>query len=237
MTQSERQTQQRSIRALFERIAPHYDFVNRLISMGQDQRLRRRALRLAQLPPDGLLLDVGTGTGDVALNAHARCPNCCVVGLDPTAAMLAWAQQKSQGRPPHWTRGDGLALPYLDDSFDTVISAFLLRNVPDVTTALAEQARVVRPGGRVICLEMSWPGHFPMAQLFYVYFFGWVPLIGQLFTGERTAYTYLPKSVKAFARPQTLAQHMQEAGLTEIHWERHVLGTTAILSGQKPETS
>ncbi len=237
MSQPERQTQQRSIRALFTRIAPHYDVVNRLISMGQDQRLRTRALRLAQLPPDGLLLDVGTGTGDVALNAQARCPDCRVVGLDPTAAMLARAQQKSQSRPPHWMCGDGLALPYPDDAFDAVISAFLMRNVPDVAPALAEQTRVVRPGGRVVCLEMSWPRRFPMSQLFYVYFFGWVPLMGQIFTGDREAYTYLPESVKAFARPQTLAQHMRNAGLIEVSWERHVLGTTAIFVGQKPETS
>jgi demethylmenaquinone methyltransferase/2-methoxy-6-polyprenyl-1,4-benzoquinol methylase len=237
MTKSEQHNQQRSIRDLFTRIAPHYDFVNRLISMGQDQRLRTQALRLAQLPSDALLLDVGTGTGDVALNAQAHCPDCCVVGLDPTAAMLMQAQQKSESRPPYWTCGDGQALPYPDDTFDAVISAFLMRNVPDVATALAEQARVVRPRGRVVCLEMSWPRRFPMSQLFYLYFFGLVPVIGQLFTGDRAAYTYLPQSVKAFARPQTLAQHMKDAGLTHIHCEQHVLGTTVILIGQKPETS
>ncbi len=235
MTQPERQTQQRSIRALFTRIAPHYDLVNRLISLGQDQRLRARALHLAQLPPNGLLLDVGTGTGDVALRAQAMCPDCRVVGLDPTAAMLARAQQKSMAPTPHWTCGDGLALPYSDDTFNAVISAFLMRNVPDVPTALAEQTRVIRPGGRVVCLEMSWPRRFPISQLFHLYFFGWVPLMGQLFTGDRAAYTYLPQSVRAFARPGTLAQHMRDASLTDIRWERRVLGTTAIFTGQKPE--
>lgn len=237
MSRPERQSQQQSIRALFTRIAPHYDVVNRLISVGQDQRLRSRALRLTGLPSDGLLLDVGTGTGDVALRAQAMFSGSHIVGLDPTTAMLARARQKSESSALHWTRGDGLALPYPNDAFDAVISAFLMRNVPDVAGALAEQARVVRPGGRVVCLEMSWPRRFPMSQLFYIYFFGWVPLMGQLFTGDREAYTYLPQSVKAFARPQTLAQHMRNAGLIEVVWERHVLGTTAILVGQKPETS
>lgn len=234
MTFSEEHAQQRSIRALFARIAPHYDFVNRLISMGQDQRLRARALRLADLPKRGALLDVGTGTGDMALRAQAMYPESHIVGLDPTEAMLAQAQDKSGKRSPKWMCGDGLALPYPRETFDAVVSAFLMRNVPDIVGVFAEQARVTRPGGRIICLEMTWPRRFPMSQLFYGYFFGWVPLMGQIFTGDRAAYTYLPRSVWGFVRPQILAQYMDQAGLTEIQWEARMLGTAAIFTGEKP---
>ena len=234
MSQSKGQTQQRSIRALFTRIAPHYDFVNHLISLGQDQRLRTQALHLAQVPGDGWLLDVGTGTGDVALQAQALYPGRHVVGLDPTAAMLEEAQQKDGGRAVRWLQGDGLALPYASDRFDAVISAFLMRNVPDVAAAITEQARVVRPGGRVVCLEMTWPRRFLMAQLVDLYFFRWVPLMGQLVTGDRAAYAYLPQSVKSFMRPDTLAGFMSAAGLTRVRWARHMLGTVALYVGEKP---
>ncbi|MGC9398721.1 MAG: ubiquinone/menaquinone biosynthesis methyltransferase [Anaerolineae bacterium] len=225
---------QRAVRALFTRIAPYYDTLNRLISMGQDQRLRRRAVQWTQLPEGGTLLDVGTGTGDVALTAAARRPDCKIVGLDPTEAMLRQAQGKRTAPAPAWTLGDGLTLPYPNDAFDAVISAFLMRNVPDVVAILAEQTRVVRPGGRVVCLELTWPRRFPVSPFFHVYFFGWVPLMGRLLSGDRTAYTYLPRSIKGFMRPQTLAHYMANVGLTRVRWEGHIFGSTTLFVGQKP---
>ncbi len=225
--------QQTAVRALFTRIAPRYDSVNRLISLGQGQRLRRLALRATELSPGERLLDVGTGTGDVALQATQRYPGCQIVGVDPTAAMVKQAQTKEQEQMPGWGLGDGLSLPFADASFDAVISAFMMRNVPDVLQALIEQTRVVRSGGRVVCLELNWPRRFPMSLLFSLYFFGLPPLIGQLFTGDRAAYTYLPRSVRHFMDPEGVARYMYDAGLHEVRWARHALGTAAIYVGLK----
>lgn len=225
--------QQTAVRALFTRIAGNYDTVNRLISLGQDQRLRRLALKATQVPRGGRLLDVGTGTGDVALQAAEHYPGRQIVGVDPTAAMVRQAQAKHRRQGPQWSLGDGLQLPFPDAAFDAVISAFMMRNVPDVLQALTEQVRVVRPGGRVVCLEMTWPRRFPMSTLFRLYFFKVAPLIGQMFSGNRAAYMYLPRSVRSFMSPKTLAGHMYDAGLHDVRWTRHMLGTATIHVGLK----
>lgn len=228
--------QQAAMRGMFSRIAARYDAINRIISLGQDQRLRREALRCAQLPPAGRLLDVATGTGDVALAARRRYPALHITGVDLTWAMLRGAQAKvARTLPaPGWSVGDGLALPFPDASFDAVISAFMMRNVPDVSGAFAEQTRVVRPGGRVVCLELSWPRRFPMSALFAWYFNGWIPLVGRLISKDANAYIYLPRSVKTFLRPENVAQQMAAAGLHDISWRRRMLGTAVIYVGQKP---
>ncbi len=230
------QQQKAAMRGMFSRIAARYDLINRLISLGQDQRLRGEALRATQLPPNGRLLDVATGTGDVALTARRRYPALRVIGVDLTWAMLRGAQLKaaSLAAAPAWSVGDGLALPFPDASFDAVISAFMMRNVPDVRRAFAEQARVVRPGGRVVCLEMSWPRRFPMSLLFDWYFNGWVPLVGRLISRDAGAYTYLPRSVKTFLRPEHVAQQMAAAGLQHVSWRKRMLGTAIIYVGEKP---
>ncbi|MBN1260185.1 MAG: ubiquinone/menaquinone biosynthesis methyltransferase [Anaerolineae bacterium] len=229
----EGQQQKAAMRRMFARIAHRYDLVNRLISLGQDQRLRRQALRMTRIPPTGRLLDVATGTGDVALMASQIYPEAHITGIDLTPEMIQPARSKT-GRPSMgWGVGDGLRLPFPDRAFDAVISAFMMRNVPDVEQALAEQVRVVRPGGYVVCLEMSWPQRFPMSLLFKWYFFGWTPLIGRLISGEADAYTYLPRSVKAFRSPETMARHMLDVNLRDVVWKRMMFGTAVIYAGQK----
>lgn len=223
--------QKRTIRALFTRIAPNYDKINRLLSLGQDQRWRRRALTLAQVPPGGKLLDVATGTGDVAVMATTGTSSGFIVGTDLTPAMLTVARHKAPAIP--WVLSDGLALAFPDNTFDAAISVFMMRNVPDVAQAFREQARVVRPGGCVVCMEMTWPRHFPMSWLFNLYFFGISPLLGQLIAGDREAYTYLPESVKRFPRPEATAQLMGSTGLHDVFWETRMLGTVAIFVGIK----
>jgi demethylmenaquinone methyltransferase / 2-methoxy-6-polyprenyl-1,4-benzoquinol methylase len=225
--------QKRSIRDLFTRIAAHYDHVNRLISLGQDQRWRRSALEAAQLPPGGRLLDVATGTGDMALLAlrHASRPR--VVGTDLTRAMLNQAQVKSVGLRLPWVVSDGLALAFADATFDAVTSAFMMRNVPDIDRALAEQVRVVRPAGRVVCLEMTWPQRFPMRWLFGLYFFAVPPLLGGLTANAWAPYRYLPRSVKGFVGPGVLEEKMVRAGLREVRWRTMMAGTVAIHVGVK----
>ena len=238
-TQRDAQRQKTAIRELFTRIAARYDRVNRLLSLGQDQHWRKEALALAltTLPPDGTLLDVATGTGDVALLARQLYPGRRIVGVDLTPAMVALARQKSAGAEgdtqPQWSVGDGLALPFPDNACDAVISAFMLRNVPDVTLAFAEQTRVVRHGGRVVCLEMTWPRRFPMSWLFKGYFFGWAQLVGRALSGDREAYAYLPRSVRGFSSPETVAQRMRDVGLKDVSWRLRMWGTVAIYAGRK----
>ena len=141
--------------------------------------------------------------------------------------------QKQTARRVRWVNSDGLALAFPDDTFDAVISVFMLRNVPDVDQAFVEQARVVRPGGRVVCLEMTWPQRFPLTWFFWLYFFGVAPLLGQLIAKNRAAYTYLPQSVKQFPAPAATAQVMEAAGLRDISWELKMLGTVVIFVGVK----
>ncbi len=233
-----KQSKKQTIRALFTHIAPAYDKINRLLSLGQDQSWRRRALDYTQVPAGGKLLDVATGTGDVALLAAKCFPSAQIIGVDLTPAMLREAQRKAQmhsaaAQRIHWVQSDGLTLAFPDDTFNAVISVFMLRNVPDVSRALAEQVRVVRPGGHIVCMEMTWPRRFPMTWLFQVYFFGLAPLLGQWIAGDRAAYTYLPRSVKQFPTPATIAGIMEAVGIREVTWELQMLGTVAIFVGVK----
>ena len=226
-------TQKQTIRALFTRVAPNYDRINRLLSLGRDQHWRRRALALARVPPGGKFLDVATGTGDVALLAVERTAAELIVGADLTPAMLALARHKPHAAAVRWALSDGLALAFPDDTFDAAISVFMMRNVPDVARAFHEQARVVRPGGRVVCMEMTWPRRFPVSWLFGLYFFGLAPLVGQLIAHNRDAYTYLPRSVKQFPSPENTAKMMEATGLRDVSWEMQMLGTVAIFAGTK----
>lgn len=227
--------QKQLVRELFRGIASDYDRVNRLISLGQDQRWRRFALSVAQVPPGGRILDVATGTGDMALLAREAPGKPYVVGADLTIAMLREARQKAAERTFPLVGSDGLALAFSDSVFDVVTSAFMMRNVPDVKVAFREQYRVVRPGGRVVCLEMTWPQRFPMAQLFGLYFFGLPPILGQLVAGAREPYKYLPRSVRGFIKPSELADVMEDVGLCEVSWRLMMFGTVAVHSGIKPK--
>ncbi len=225
--------QKRTIRDLFSRIAGHYDRVNRLLSLGQDNRWRRRALELAGVPRGGVLLDVATGTGDMALLARTVLPGVRVVGTDLTPAMLSEARRKQGHQALPWVVSDGLFLAFADNAFDAVTSGFMMRNVPDIEQAFAEQVRVVRPGGRVVCLEMTWPRRFPMRLLFAAYFFGLAPLLGGLTAGAWAPYQYLPRSVKGFVGPEALAVTMAQVGLQGIAWQMMMGGTVALHVGTK----
>ncbi len=230
----EPEQQKATIRRLFTRIAARYDLLNRLMSLGQDQRWRAEAIAALQLPAQARVLDVATGTGDVALMLRHRHPAAHVMGLDLTPAMVERAQQKDTAGDVAWCVGDGLALPFPTGSFDGVISAFMLRNVPDVHQALAEQVRVLRHGGRLACLEMTWPRRFPMAQLFSIYFFHWTPFLGGMLSGDSAAYRYLPRSVAGFMPPAAVQGILQELGLQDVRYRLRMGGTVALYTGRKP---
>lgn len=225
---------------MFAAIAPRYDLMNRLMTLGRDRVWRRTVVRLCALPRGGRLLDVATGTGDIAYEALRLDPTVRAVGLDLTRDMLLHGRDKHAGLNFPFTEGpvlslaegDALALPFGADVFDAVCSGFMMRNVTDVRTAFAEQARVVKPGGRVVCLEIILPRTPVFAQLFRFYFFRIVPLIGGLISGQREAYTYLPESVAVFPRPPELKRIMESVGLRDVHYRTAMLGTVAVHWGK-----
>jgi demethylmenaquinone methyltransferase / 2-methoxy-6-polyprenyl-1,4-benzoquinol methylase len=221
------------VRRMFTGIAPHYDLMNRLMTLGRDRVWRRTVAALCDLPPGGSLLDVATGTGDIGYEALRRYSRARVVGLDLTREMMVRGRGKRPGQDFPFAEGDALALPFADGTFDAAGSGFMMRNVVDVRAAFAEQARVVKPGGRVVCLEITRPASPLFRRFFDIYFFRVVPLIGGIISGQREAYTYLPQSTVAFPGPTALARIMQEAGLRDVRYRLAMMGTVAVHWGTK----
>jgi demethylmenaquinone methyltransferase/2-methoxy-6-polyprenyl-1,4-benzoquinol methylase len=201
---------------MFDQIAPRYDFVNRVLSLGLDRRWRRRVIKELRLSPSARVLDVATGTGDLAIELAKAAPSGHVIGLDPSTAMLAIAQHKlhERGLAERVTlvEGDAQALPQANCEIDAATIAFGIRNVPDRPRALRELARVVRPGGMIAVLELgeAQPGWFGRAARFHTHHV--VPRIGALLSGRRE-YRYLQTSVAAFPPAEEFAQIMRDNGL------------------------
>lgn len=222
------------VRRMFQRVAGHYDRMNRIMTFGRDLALRRYAIRQAALPKGGRLLDVGTGTGDLALLALEQDASLHVVGVDFTPAMMRLARQRPHSERVLWCEADALALPFATSTFDAVASAYLLRNVADVAAALREQVRVVRPGGRMVCLETAPPPRSIWRPLIMLYLHVIIPLLGQIIAGDRAAYTYLPDSTQHFKPPEELAAMMQAAGLVDVRYRRFMLGVMVVYVGTRP---
>jgi demethylmenaquinone methyltransferase/2-methoxy-6-polyprenyl-1,4-benzoquinol methylase len=223
---------------MFTDIAPRYDLMNRLMTLGRDQVWRRTVVRLCNLPRGGRLLDVATGTGDIGYEALKQDASTRVVGMDLTREMMVRGRGKVAGLSFPFAEGDALALPFGDGAFDAVTSGFMMRNVTDIRRAFEEQARVVKPGGRVICLEITLPTTPVFGALFRFYFFKVVPLAGGIISGQRAAYTYLPHSALQFPRPVELAQIMTSAGLRDVRYRLAMpgmagVGTVAVHWGTK----
>jgi demethylmenaquinone methyltransferase/2-methoxy-6-polyprenyl-1,4-benzoquinol methylase len=221
------------VRRMFSAIAPRYDLMNRLMTLGRDQIWRRTTVRLCALPSGGSLLDVATGTGDIGYEALHADPTAQVVGLDLTPEMMLLGRRKQRGQAFPFIEGDGLSLPFGDDTFDAAASGFMMRNVVDIQLAFAEQLRVVRPGGRVVCLEITLPRTPVLGWLIKIYFFRVVPFVGRLISGHREAYLYLPESVAAFPTPPELKRIIESVGLHDVRYRTAMLGTIAIHWGIK----
>lgn len=205
--------------AMFDRIARRYDFVNRVISLGLDQRWRRRTVAALQLGERPRVLDLATGTGDLAIAiANAR-PGASVIGLDPSAEMLAIAgtkvAKKHLADRIELVIGDAQKLPYADCELDAVTIAFGIRNVPDRAAALREMARVVRPGGRIAILELGEPRGGVLGRVARFHTRHVVPRIGALLSGARE-YAYLQKSIAAFPPADEFVTMMTAAGLQVV---------------------
>ena len=211
---------------MFDRIAGVYDVMNRVMTAGLDQRWRRRAVELAQIGPGSRALDVATGTGDLAI--ALRDAGAEVVGSDFSEEMMDRARLKAPDIRFEWA--DALALPYDDDSFDAATVGFGARNFSDLGKGLAEMVRVVRPGGRVVVLEITTPQKPPLSTFYSFWFDRVVPALGRL-AGDPDAYSYLPNSVKRFPDPHTLAGELATAGLEDIRWVLTAGGIIAIHAG------
>ena len=226
---------------MFDGIAPRYDLMNRIMTVGLDGRWRRMAAGEAALAPGDQALDACCGTGDLTFGLVDACPGCRVTGLDFTPAMIARAREKAASRerrglpvPRTFVAGDLLALPFSDGEFAAVTVGWGVRNVPDVPRAFREMARVTRPGGRVVCLE-STQAPDGLGRRFHDLWLGRVvPILGRFVTGDPSAYAYLPASVAAFPRADELAAIMAGAGLVNVRYRRLGLGAVALHVGETP---
>ena len=222
------------VRAMFDRIAGVYDLMNGAMTAGLHHRWRARAADLAAAGPGSRVLDVATGTGDLAIELARRvAPDGQVVGCDFSEAMLARARRKAPQLRFEWA--DAEALPYGDGSFDAATVGFGARNFGDLAAGLRELARVVAPGGRVVVLEITTPTRPPMSSFYRLWFDRLVPALGRL-AGDSDAYTYLPNSVRRFPGPRALAQEMGRAGLGDLRWLVLAGGIIAIHVGTVPVT-
>jgi demethylmenaquinone methyltransferase / 2-methoxy-6-polyprenyl-1,4-benzoquinol methylase len=225
------------VEAMFDRIAGFYDLMNSVMTAGLHHRWRSRAADLADVRPGDRVLDVATGTGDLALELARRvAPGGEVVGSDFSEGMLTRAREKAAGRPGvRFEHGDALALPYADDEFQAATVGFGARNFGDLQAGIREMARVVRPGGKVVVLEITTPTKPPLSTFFSVWFDRVIPLVGKV-AADSQAYSYLPSSVRRFPGPEGLAGVLAGAGLVGVRWILTAGGIIALHVGTVPRS-
>jgi demethylmenaquinone methyltransferase/2-methoxy-6-polyprenyl-1,4-benzoquinol methylase len=222
-----------SVQAMFQQIAPHYDLMNRLMTGGQDITWRKQVIRLAQIPANGRLLDLGSGTGDLTREALRQAPTCKPISADFTLGMMQTGKQQP-GPALTWSCADALNLPFPDGYFDTVVSGFLLRNVNDLARALDEQYRVLRPGGRMVTLDTTQPKTSVLSPFIRFHMHRVIPFLGGLLSHVRSAYVYLPETSEHFLRAEDLLARIEAAGFKQCGFRRLMFGTVAIHWGTKP---
>lgn len=232
----------RRIAGMFDAIAHRYDQLNHLLSAGLDRRWRRRAVVALELPPDAAVLDVCTGTADLAMAAmrHRPAPRF-VLGVDFAGAMLALGSQKLREagvtRRVRLARGDACRLPCATASVDAVTIGFGIRNVQDTGGAVREMYRALKPGGRLAILEFGEP-RLPVLRSIYLWYFRVVlPRIGRLLSRHTEAYAYLPASVSAFLTPDELVALLENVGFTAVRVDRLTVGVVYLYVGQKAESA
>lgn len=220
---------------MFDDIAPVYDRMNTIMTAGLDGRWRRAAVEATRVGPGSRALDVACGTGKLAVALASRVgPSGHVVGVDLAPVMVDVAARASAGVPGLEFRvGNALHLPFPDGGFDAATIAFGLRNLSDFRAGFREMARVVRPGGWVVCLELSVPRPRWWGRTYHGIFRAFAPIAGSVF-GRRGAYAYLPASLDGFPQPRMLAQTMRDAGLVDVSFARLALGAVALHRGRVP---
>jgi demethylmenaquinone methyltransferase / 2-methoxy-6-polyprenyl-1,4-benzoquinol methylase len=222
------------VQEMFSRIAHRYDFMNRVMTAGQDITWRKTVIGRAALRPGDRLLDLGAGTGDLAREALRQQPGCHPLAADFTLEMMRVGQLNPASSPIRWTAADALRLPLPAQAFDAVVSGFLMRNVVDLPHSLAEQFRVLKPGGRIVILDTTPPPPSVFTPFINFHLHTVIPTVGQLLSGQSDAYHYLPDTTENFLQPEQLAVRMLGAGFIHVGFERRMLGTIAIHWGSKP---
>lgn len=218
------------VQNMFTQIAKRYDLMNRLMTGGQDVRWRRQVIQLARLNQNSHLLDLGTGTGDLAREALAQFPQAQVIAVDFTLEMMRVGQKRGV---LNFSSADALHMPFSDFSFDAVISGFLMRNVIDLQQALQEQYRVLKNGGRIVILDTTRPRKNILSPLIWLHMHLIIPALGGLLTGTKEAYRYLPETTEGFVTAEELASRMAAVGFRKVNYQRFMFGTIAIHWAEK----
>lgn len=222
------------VASMFNGIAGRYDLMNTVMTWGQEPRLVRRTVDHANVPAGGRVLDLATGTGDIALEVLRRHPGAHVVGADFAPEMMVVGRARPNGEKVEWVEADAMDLPFADESFDSLTHGYLLRNVSDIPATLAEQFRVLRPGGWMAALETS-PAPENIVKPFSTFYIKHVvPRVARLITDTPDAYEYLSASTRAFKTPAEIAGLLEEAGFVNVGHETFMFGTLAVHWAMKP---
>ena len=223
------------VQDMFGRIARRYNLMNRLMTFGQDQSWRRFVVKQANLPTNGKLLDLATGTGDIAFEAVKSVQGLQAIGADFALPMMFVGQQYKMGKRIQWCGADALQIPFASNSFDAITSGYLLRNVTDIHQTLREQLRVVKPGGTIVVLDSTPPPNNLLRPFITIHLKYVIPLLGRLISGKEgaDAYKYLPESTQAFKTPDELTSIMQSVGIQNVSYKRFMFGTMCVHWGNK----
>lgn len=233
MVQTNKLLNERQVNELFSRVAPNYDLLNNVISLGTQKLWRKELFKQLQINPRANALDVCCGTGDLAIDLAKHIPEGRITGLDFNQKMLDLAFEKTkQIGNLFLIKGDAMALPFDDNHFDIVTIGFGLRNVPDADKALSEIYRVLKPGGQFVSLEMSQPTN-PVIKLGWKAYFEAFPVMASLAGGHFKDYQYLKKTSQQFVSAHQLARMMKAAGFKEVHYQKLNLGAAALHFGDK----
>jgi demethylmenaquinone methyltransferase/2-methoxy-6-polyprenyl-1,4-benzoquinol methylase len=218
---------------MFDAIAGRYDLMNRVMTLGQDQKWRRFVVRTAGDPGHGVSLDLATGTGDIGALMIDIYPQAKVVGGDFSLNMLREAKKRFGAKHIFWQACDANMLPFGDDTFESVTFGYLLRNVDDAGQVIKEVYRVLKPGGKVVCLDTTPPDKNILYPLVRFYFRFGIPILGRLIADDEAAYAYLTGSTMDFHNADQLAQLFSEGGFTDVGYKKFMLGTIAVHWGEK----
>jgi demethylmenaquinone methyltransferase/2-methoxy-6-polyprenyl-1,4-benzoquinol methylase len=222
----------RYVNSLFARIAEHYDLMNRLMTGGQDRRWRQFAIRKLVVQPGERVLDLGSGTGDLARETLRVIPSARVAAADFTWQMMAVGKAQKGVLP--FVTADALQTPFADECFDGIVSGYLMRNVGDLEGAMREQLRVLKPGGRLVILETTQPRRNLLTPFIWLHMHVVIPLLGGWLSGVREAYQYLPNSTEKFLTAEELVERLRSAGWVDIGFQRFMFGTMACHWARKP---